>query len=110
MATIRLDQSAWSSYADRMSKALIGMPAEVEVASLNFGVQRAAAWIPLLGILYDPRNDILAVTFEGLDHMVRHPQTIYVQEDAGQVQSIEVIGSDGTRHIIRLRQPIPVPA
>ena len=110
MATIRLDKPAWGSYADRMSKALLGTPAEVEVASMNFGVQLAAAWIPLLGILYDPKNDMLAVSFEGLDHMVRHPQDIYVQEDGGQVQSIEVIGSDGTRHIIRLRQAIPMPA
>ena len=109
MATIRLDKPAWGSYADRLSKALLGTPAEVEVASLNFGVQLAAEWIPLLGILYDHKNDLLAATFEGLDHMVRHPQDIYVQEDGGQVQSIEVIGSDGTRHIIRLRQPIPIP-
>jgi hypothetical protein len=110
MATIRLDKPAWGSYADRMSKALLGAPAEVEVASMNFGVQLAAEWIPLLGIVYDPRNDLLAVSFEGLDHMVRHPQDIYVQEDGGQLQSIEVIGKDGARHIIRLRQPIPVPA
>ncbi len=92
-----------------MSKALLGTPAEVEVASMNFGVQLAAEWIPLLGILYDHKNDLLALSFEGLDHMVRHPQDIYIQENGGQLQSIEVIGNAGARHIIRLRQPVPLP-
>ena len=55
------------------------------------------------------QNDLLALSFEGLDHMVRHPQDIYIQENGGQLQSIEVIGNAGARHIIRLRQPVPLP-
>ncbi len=45
-----------------------------------------------------------------LDHMIRKPRDIYVDDGAGSLASVEVIDGDGTRQIITLRQPLAVPA
>jgi Family of unknown function (DUF5335) len=38
--------------------------AEIEVASLALGDQVEAEWLPLLGIAYDPKDDLVQVALE----------------------------------------------
>lgn len=109
MATVKLDKGAWQTYFDRMSKLVVGKQTEIEVASLNIGDQIEAEWVPLLGITYDPKNDLLEVLLEGLDHLIRHPRDIYVDQGPAGLTSMEVIGADDVRQIIRLRDPIMLP-
>ena len=40
---------------------------EIEIASLSICDQIEAEWLPLLGIVYDPKDDIIEVALEGLD-------------------------------------------
>jgi hypothetical protein len=61
MATVKLDKGAWQAYFDRMSKLVTGKQAEIEAASLNIGDQIEAEWVPLLGISYDPKSDLVEV-------------------------------------------------
>jgi hypothetical protein len=44
------------------------------VASLDLGDQTQAEWLPLLGITYDPRDDVVDIALDGLDHMIRKPR------------------------------------
>jgi hypothetical protein len=37
----------------------------------------------LIGITYDPGDDLVKVALEGLDHMIRRPRDIYVEIGAG---------------------------
>ena len=50
MATLKLEKTEWHPYFDRISKALVGKRAEIEIASLSLGHQIAAEWLPLLGL------------------------------------------------------------
>ena len=50
---LKVPPSEWRAFFDRMSKALLGKWAEIEVASLDLGDQIIAEWVPLLGITYD---------------------------------------------------------
>jgi hypothetical protein len=110
MATVKLDKGVWQTYFDRISKLVVGKQAEIEVAALNIGDQIEAEWVPLLGITYDPKNDLVEVLVEGLDHLIRHPSDIYVdQEPSGLLTSMEVIDADDVRQIIRLRDPLMLP-
>ncbi len=52
----------------------------MEVASLKLGDRIEAEWLPLLGISYDPKNDLIDIALEGVDHMIHHPREIYVAE------------------------------
>jgi hypothetical protein len=69
MATRKLDKKEWRSFFDHLSTTLEGKQAEIEVLSLQLGDQVEADWLPLLGIAYDPNDDIVEVALEGLDHL-----------------------------------------
>lgn len=109
MATVKLDKEAWQAYFDRMSKLVVGKLAEIEVASLNLGDQIEAEWVPLLGMSYDPKNDLVEVLVEGLDHLIRNPRDIYVDQGPSGLTSVEVIDTGDVQQIIRLRDPIMLP-
>jgi hypothetical protein len=109
MALSRIEKPIWHAYFDNMSKALGGKRVEIEVDALAIGSQIAAEWLPLLGITYDPKNDIIDVALEGLDHMIRAPRDVFVDQTAIDVSSLEVIDKDDFRHIIKLRDPLMLP-
>jgi len=106
---LSLPRSQWQSYFDRMSKALGGKRAEIEVASLDLGDQIAAEWLPMVGITYDSRDDLLDVALEGTDHLIRRPKEILVEEGSDGLTSVAVIDQDDARQIIRLKDPLMLP-
>lgn len=109
MATTKLEKIAWQPYFDNVSKILAGKECEIEVASLKIGDQIDAEWLPLLGIVYDPKNDLLKVLLEGLDHLIRKPSEIFIDHGAVGLVSMEVIDADDARQIIKLRDPLMLP-
>jgi hypothetical protein len=103
-------QAEWRDFFDRMSKALTGKLAEIEVASLDLGDQIAAEWVPMLGITYDSKDDLLDVALDRYDHLIRHPKQIVVNEEQGGVASVAVVDADGTTQIVRMKQPLMLAA
>lgn len=110
MTTEKLDKASWHAYFDTVSKALTGKRVEIEVQSLALGNQIEADWLPMLGITYEPRSDMLEIVLEGLDHMIRKPAEIYVERGVASLASMEIIDSDGVRQVVRLRDPLMLPA
>src|SRR3984893_4539789 len=110
MTTHKLDKKQWRSFFDGVSRLLEGKRAEIEVASLSLGDQGEAEWLPLLGIAYDPKDDLVEVALEGLDHLIHHPREIYVDDDVGGLVAIEVVTTDDEREILKLRDPLMLPA
>ena len=109
MALLKLEKRQWQGYFDRLSKGLAGKQAEIEVASLALGAQVEAEWMPLLGIVYEPRTDVVEIALEGLDHMIRRPREIYAAEEGVVLASLEIVDGADVRHIVRLRQPLSLP-
>jgi len=110
MTTERLEPGAWQGYFDAMSKVLPGKLAEIEVNSLRIGAQLEADYVPLLGITYDRKNELLEVLLEGLDHTIAHVREVWVDHDGVNLKSVSVTDDDGVQQIIRLRDPIGLPA
>lgn len=110
MSVSKLEKTQWHPYFDNVSKILDGKRAEVEVASLQLGDQVEAEWLPLIGITYDQKDDIIEVALEGLDHMIAKPREVYVDQDAVLLTSMEVVDQDNVHQIIRLRDPLMLPA
>jgi hypothetical protein len=106
MAAQKIDRPAWQAFFDTISKGLVGVRAEIEVASLALGDQIEAEWLPLLGITYDPKDDVLEIALGGLDHLIPRPQELYADAGAGALLSFEVIDGDGASQIIMLREPL----
>lgn len=110
MTIAKLEKDAWRPYFDNASKILPGKRAEIEIDSLAIGDQIEAEWLPLLGITYDPKSDVVEVVLEGLDHMIHHPREIYVDQEVGVgLKSMEVVDQDNVRQIVRLRDPVMLP-
>jgi hypothetical protein len=55
-----------------MSQALVGKWAEIEVAAMDLGDIVVVEWIPMLGITYDSRHDLLDVALDRMNHFIRH--------------------------------------
>ena len=89
------------------------MPAEqveIEVAGLDLGDQIETEWVLLNGISYDPRDDLLTVFTEGVDHNIPRPQTIRVDDGIDGLHSIEVTDADGHKQIVLLKEALKLPA
>ena len=110
MPLSQLGKSQWQGYFDRFSRTLGPKRVEIEVTGLGLGHQVQAEWIPLIGVSYDPRNDVVAVVAEGVEHFIRKPTRIEVEHDAEWVHSIEVADAEGNRHTLTLKEPLSLPA
>lgn len=108
--TIRiLAKEDWQSYCDQLSKGLTGKRAYVEVGGLPLGDQVATKWLPLLGITYDPKGDLLEIAMEGIDHIIHRPQGITVDDGPDGLKSMEIVDSDRRRQVVRLMEPLLLP-
>lgn len=110
MSNLRtVPRSEWRRYFDRMSKALLGKWAEIEVASLDLGDQIVVEWIPLLGVTYDSADDLLDVALDRANRLIRHPKEIVAEETLDGLKSLAVIDADGARCVVRFKQPLALP-
>lgn len=108
MRTIPKDQ--WKAYCDSVTDALTGLRAEIEVLSLDLGDQIEAEWLPVFGITYDHKDDLLEVAVEGVDHLIRRPKELHVEEGSTGLDAILVIDQDSVRHVVRFKEPLMLPA
>jgi hypothetical protein len=110
MSTLRnLPKAEWRGFFDRMSKPLLGKWAEVEVASLDLGDQVVDEWIPMIGITYDSKDDLVDVALDRTNRLIRHPTAITVEEAPTGLASIAVVDAEGARHVVRLKDPLALP-
>jgi hypothetical protein len=104
-----LDKTEWRPFCDRVSRGLVGKRAEIEVLALPLGDQIEAEWLPLLGVVYDPKNDLVEVALDGLDHLVYHPRELAVDIVAGGMIAMEIVDDEGVRQVVKLRDPLMLP-
>ena len=110
MALTQLAKSEWQDYFDRVSKVLGAKLVELEVTGLGLGDQVEVEWLPLLGLSYDPKDDIGAVMVEGVEHNIQHPKQINVEQDIESLYSVEVVDAEAEHHILRLKDPLRLSA
>src|SRR3979490_2605887 len=109
MTIHKLEKAEWRPFLDLVSKVRPAKQAEIEVASLKLGDQVEAEWLPLLGLAYDPNDDIVEVALDGLDHMIPRPRELYIDNFIGSLSSLEIIDADGVKQIVKLRDPLMLP-
>ncbi|MGA7262296.1 MAG: DUF5335 domain-containing protein [Stellaceae bacterium] len=110
MAVRKIDKPEWRVFFDWLSQGLLGARVEIEVASLEFGDQIEAEWLPLLGITYDHKDNLLEIALEGVDHLIHDPREVWADLNVGEMMSVEVIENRGVSQIIKLRQPLMLPS
>lgn len=109
MATRALTHSEWEAYLDTISRHLKTTKVEIEVAGMNLGDQVETEWVPLYGISYDSKDDVIEFVVEGCDHLISHPSAVYVDDGVDGLHSIEVLDANGLRHIAKLKEVLKLP-
>src|SRR5690606_14013675 len=111
MAIRPLPRAAWNDYFDAFSKKKDDTGrvdyAEIRVFSPEDGAQPETRWLPLLGLTYDPKDDLLDVAVEGLDGLGGGPGAICGDEPLGRAARSELGRPDGARVVSEIRQRGP---
>jgi hypothetical protein len=102
MTTRKLDEQEWHRYFDEGDHALRGQKATVEVVGADVGAQFVAEGLSIFGITYDQKGRLLEVVLEEMDHLIPHPQEIYVDETPQGLAVVEATDADGRKHIIQI--------
>ncbi|NIS46197.1 MAG: hypothetical protein GWN00_14305 [Aliifodinibius sp.] len=108
MKSTKISKPQWQKYFDTFSLKYLKdeQPEyiEIQVLSEDMGAQHEIGWTPLKGITYDPKSDILEIQIDKLDHLISHPEEIYVnEEDNGWLTGMMVVRRDGEKSIIDIR-------
>ena len=110
MAIRRLERAEWAEFCARASRNYLGKAVEVEVLSAAIGCQVEVHGLPLIGLSYDSKNDLIELFVGELSHFIRTPRRFYVDEDPLGVICFHVIDVDDTRRVITLHEPAMLPA
>ena len=107
----QIDRGQWARFLDALTHSLVGKQAEIEVVSLSLGDQIEAEWVPLIGITYDQKSDLIEIALEGMDHLIRSPRELFIDYALGEVvAAIEIVDADGNRQIVKFKDPPALPA
>jgi hypothetical protein len=98
---IKLNPEEWHRYFNNIASALHGRKATVEVVAPDVGAQFVAEELGIIGITYDPKGQLLEVALDGMDHLIRSPVEIYVDERPHGIGVVEATDADGRKHIIQ---------
>jgi Family of unknown function (DUF5335) len=105
-----LTRAEWRPFCDRVSKSLGGRQVELDVASLDLGDRVASRWLPLQGIVFDPRADALSIALDGVGHSILAPREVHLEETERGIVSIEIIAADESVETLRFREPLRLEA
>lgn len=107
MLNRKIYREKWQKFFDRLSKNF-RTDGEKKYVNLRLfmpekaGTMDLARWLPLYGITYDPKEDILHVILEGITHRAR-PLVIWASADPdGNYERFLVLCRDGSRVSISL--------
>ena len=84
---------------------------QIDRTGWDLGDQIEAEWVPLIGVTYDEKDDLIEVALEDLDHLIRSPRKLFIDYAVGGiVAAIEIVDADGNQQIVRLKDPLALPA
>jgi hypothetical protein len=109
MTIRRLEHGDWAGFCTYASRGWVGRWVDIEVASRQIGSQVEARRLPLFGMSYDPKDDVLELLVGELHHLIWAPREFYVDEAPLGVVCLQIIDADGIQDIVTLREPLMLP-
>jgi hypothetical protein len=106
-----LQKQDWQKIFDRIYKEEKSKEQRItiEVDSEGLGVQKEVNNVPFQGISYDPKDDLVAVDADNMDHLINHPQRIALATSGQDLVCIEVVDADSQRHLVYFQPPLRLP-
>jgi hypothetical protein len=106
MSIHELARAEWRRYCDRLSKHLAGQRVELDIASLELGDHVEARWLPLLGVVFDARGDVLEIALDGVGHSILAPREIHLEQTDRGLVSLSIVSANDTVETLRFREPL----
>lgn len=106
MATQKLSDSQWQDYFERISRAAMDKPVEVEVAGPRGGRHVEMRWLPLIGVTYDHKDDIIDIATDPLTDIIENPREVLLDMQDDGLHGMEVVDAEGNHEIIKLKEPL----
>lgn len=108
----RIERPQWVRFCEALNSELLGMRAEIEVASMDLGVQVEAKWLPVVGVAYDRKDDAFEIILDGglehLDHLIFHPVEVYAEFGPQGIEHMAIVERDAWQ-IVLVRPPLMLP-
>ena len=101
LETKSIRKEDWQDELIKLWRKMDGKDIQIEVEALNLGDQVEADYVPLKGLSYDPKDDVVQVWTGKLDHMIYHPKSIELAVEDGHLLSIHIIDGEGEEHLIK---------
>ena len=98
----KLEQDKWEPYFNMMTKVVKGKEVEIEVLRADLGAQTDITRRRLLGLSYDPRDNVLEVECEQIDHLIEDPREVFIDVDGADLKSFLVVQGDETKQVVKL--------
>ena len=92
--------------AIKVSKEVVGRRVELDVASLDLGDHVQARWLPILGLVFDARGDVLEIALDGVGHSILAPREILLEETERGLVALEIVAADETVETLRFKEPL----
>ncbi len=108
MAMQKLQDAQWKEYFNRVSRAASGMSVEVDISGLSGTPMIEAHNLPLTGITYDAKDDLVDIAVGTLGNIIEHPREVYVDYQDDGLHAIEVVDAEGNHEILKLNKPLLV--
>ena len=105
----KLQRMHWQGFCRRMSEGLALQRTDIEISSPETGVQLNSRWLPVTGLNYDPRHDLLYIAFEDVGHLTLRPHELYIEISPHGLESFCVLERDNVWQVILLRAPLMLP-
>lgn len=106
-----IEKERWQVFIDELSRALQGNYVEIEVAGPIIGDQIEESWVPLSGLSYDPKEDVVFVHTEQFERAVHNPkEVVALQGDGMRVHSLVIKDAQGNVNTIKFRAPVLIEA
>jgi len=103
-----IDKNSWKEFFEFASKNAKGQQIELEIIGMDIGDQIEEEWVNLVGMSYDPNEEILFVHTATDDHPILKPQEVVSSVDGSVTHSIAVKDSNGVVQIIKFRTPLRI--
>ncbi len=103
-----LDKAEWGPFLDGVSRVLSSAGGDANKGSM-YVVRPEVRSVPMIGVTYDPKDDEVDLAFLSIDHLVRKPMRILVEETLDGLTTLEIVDAEGTSHVLKPGVPIPLP-
>lgn len=108
MEKMKIREREWKRYFETVNAELRCKPVPVDSDSLATDERLQSGWVELNELSYDPEFDICRLSVSGQVLQFKRLQDIHLTCSSTGISTIDIKGTDGVRHVVRFRRPLPL--